>query len=286
MRPSVTAVITARQPRRTVTSAPADSASFDPEACEPGARPPSDPPPKRLASRTGQHAAGRGLSERLRTLPVLPAAVLATGVWWVLMASGAAARLQAALVYGGSGGDGYAGSGGEGAGGISSTASRLLRSLPQGGVRTLQPAARPMAPAIGGAAAAAADLSSSPSSAPQPAGPCLPWLGVRLGGCASAGAAAPPFPHPFASAVAAQHSPEPAAPRLGMPQAMGAALQQAQGAADQAARPPDTSVRCRRSSICDWDRACGGDGLGCVVGAGERQARVRDAIRWTWKGYR
>jgi hypothetical protein len=48
----------------------------------------------------------------------------------------------------------------------------------------------------------------------------------------------------------------------------------------------DASPRCIRSYICDNDYACGPDGLGCVRSAAARQARVRDAIRWSWQGYR
>lgn len=52
----------------------------------------------------------------------------------------------------------------------------------------------------------------------------------------------------------------------------------------------DTSPRCQRSGICDGDHGargrCGDDGLACVVGTAERQQRVREAIRWSWQGYR
>lgn len=31
---------------------------------------------------------------------------------------------------------------------------------------------------------------------------------------------------------------------------------------------------------------CAGDDLGCATEAAVRQEHVRDAIRWSWKGYR
>ena len=48
----------------------------------------------------------------------------------------------------------------------------------------------------------------------------------------------------------------------------------------------DTSPRCRLVGICDGDHSCGPDGLGCVVSSKERQRHIREAARWTWKGYR
>lgn len=48
----------------------------------------------------------------------------------------------------------------------------------------------------------------------------------------------------------------------------------------------DDSPRCQQSKICDGDHSCGPDGLGCVVSALERQKKIREAIRWSWQGYR
>jgi hypothetical protein len=48
----------------------------------------------------------------------------------------------------------------------------------------------------------------------------------------------------------------------------------------------DASPRCQLSKICDGDHSCGPDGLGCVVDVAARQAKVREAIRWSWQGYR
>ena len=48
----------------------------------------------------------------------------------------------------------------------------------------------------------------------------------------------------------------------------------------------DTSERCRLTGICDGDHTCGPDNLGCVTSGKDRQARVREAARWSWAGYR
>lgn len=48
----------------------------------------------------------------------------------------------------------------------------------------------------------------------------------------------------------------------------------------------DRSPRCKRSGICDGNHECGPDGLGCVTKAEDRKAKVQEAARWTWKGYR
>jgi hypothetical protein len=48
----------------------------------------------------------------------------------------------------------------------------------------------------------------------------------------------------------------------------------------------DTSERCRLTGICDGDHTCGPDKLGCVTSGKDRQARVREAARWSWAGYR
>ncbi|PNH03981.1 Endoplasmic reticulum mannosyl-oligosaccharide 1,2-alpha-mannosidase [Tetrabaena socialis] len=48
----------------------------------------------------------------------------------------------------------------------------------------------------------------------------------------------------------------------------------------------DTSPRCAKSGICDGVYECGEDKLGCVRDALERKNRIREAARWTWKGYR
>jgi hypothetical protein len=49
---------------------------------------------------------------------------------------------------------------------------------------------------------------------------------------------------------------------------------------------PDTSERCRRAKICDGDYSCGEDGLGCVRDSKARKEHIRDAIRWSWFGYK
>ncbi len=48
----------------------------------------------------------------------------------------------------------------------------------------------------------------------------------------------------------------------------------------------DRSKRCMLTGICDGNYTCGPDLLGCVTDAGERQARIREAARWSWVGYR
>ena len=48
----------------------------------------------------------------------------------------------------------------------------------------------------------------------------------------------------------------------------------------------DRSPRCRSSQICDGDHSCGPDGLGCVTSAKARQRKIRDAIKWSWQGYK
>ena len=55
------------------------------------------------------------------------------------------------------------------------------------------------------------------------------------------------------------------------------------------AGPVDESVRCRMSGICEGALACqpgSGEALGCVTNSAERQARVKDAMLWSWQGYR
>jgi hypothetical protein len=48
----------------------------------------------------------------------------------------------------------------------------------------------------------------------------------------------------------------------------------------------DTSERCRATTICDGNHSCGIDNLGCVTSSKERQARIREAARWSWMGYK
>ncbi|GIL55013.1 hypothetical protein Vafri_10677 [Volvox africanus] len=48
----------------------------------------------------------------------------------------------------------------------------------------------------------------------------------------------------------------------------------------------DRSPRCIKSDICDGNHTCGADGLGCITNAQQRKQKVREAARWTWKGYR
>ena len=48
----------------------------------------------------------------------------------------------------------------------------------------------------------------------------------------------------------------------------------------------DTSARCRLTGICDGNHTCGPDKLGCVTSGEARQARIREAARWSWAGYK
>ena len=51
----------------------------------------------------------------------------------------------------------------------------------------------------------------------------------------------------------------------------------------------DESVRCRMSGICEGSLACkpGSDeALGCITNSTERQGKVKEAMLWSWKGYR
>ncbi|KAG2490849.1 hypothetical protein HYH03_010767 [Edaphochlamys debaryana] len=48
----------------------------------------------------------------------------------------------------------------------------------------------------------------------------------------------------------------------------------------------DVSPRCQKAQICDGNYECGPDGLGCIQDAAQRKEKVRDAAKWTWKGYR
>ena len=53
--------------------------------------------------------------------------------------------------------------------------------------------------------------------------------------------------------------------------------------------PVDESVRCRMSGICEGALACqpgSEEVLGCVTNSTERQAKVKDAMLWSWQGYR
>lgn len=52
------------------------------------------------------------------------------------------------------------------------------------------------------------------------------------------------------------------------------------------ANEQDASPRCKASGICDGKHDCGEDGLGCITDAAQRRDRVRDAIKWSWKGYK
>lgn len=49
---------------------------------------------------------------------------------------------------------------------------------------------------------------------------------------------------------------------------------------------PDTSERCKQAKICDGDYSCGEDGLGCVRDSKARKEHIRNAIRWSWLGYK
>ncbi|KAK9829091.1 hypothetical protein WJX72_003851 [[Myrmecia] bisecta] len=49
----------------------------------------------------------------------------------------------------------------------------------------------------------------------------------------------------------------------------------------------DDSVRCRMSGICEGALACTeGDALGCMQDSAQRQAAVKAAAQWSWKGYK
>jgi hypothetical protein len=137
----------------------------------------------------------------------------------------------------------------------------LLGAAPPSLAADLAAAWRP--PAAPGALAAAAAAASAAASAA--AGPPRRLALVPGGAVVRAlGAGAPPPPPP---AAAAFKHPFPDYSIYTLPD-------------------HDASPRCARSGICDGDHSCGADGLGCVTGAAERKARVREAIRWSWKGYR
>ncbi|EIE20577.1 hypothetical protein COCSUDRAFT_48568 [Coccomyxa subellipsoidea C-169] len=49
----------------------------------------------------------------------------------------------------------------------------------------------------------------------------------------------------------------------------------------------DDSVRCRMAAICEGAAACQpGETLGCITGMVQRQAHVKEAMLWSWKGYK
>lgn len=48
----------------------------------------------------------------------------------------------------------------------------------------------------------------------------------------------------------------------------------------------DRSPRCQQAKICDGNYDCGSNGLGCIRDNYQRKLKVREAARWTWKGYR
>ena len=53
--------------------------------------------------------------------------------------------------------------------------------------------------------------------------------------------------------------------------------------------PVDESVRCRMSGICEGALACqpsSEEVLGCITNSTERQGKVKDAMLWSWQGYR
>ncbi|KAK9837344.1 hypothetical protein WJX81_007743 [Elliptochloris bilobata] len=67
----------------------------------------------------------------------------------------------------------------------------------------------------------------------------------------------------------------------------GAGSEAGSGSAGASGTDEDDSVRCRMAAICEGAAACQpGDELGCASEAAVRQEHVRDAIRWSWKGYR
>jgi hypothetical protein len=132
-------------------------------------------------------------------------------------------------------------------GGDGAGAARLLAMLPPGGVTTI------MSDGQGGAAAAAAANTSSSAAATAAAAKT-----AASKTAAAAGGAAPPYPHPFTDEKYRIYT---------IP-------------------AHDASPRCAQSKICDGDHSCGPDKLGCVTDAKKRQQHIREAIRWSWQGYR
>jgi hypothetical protein len=164
-----------------------------------------------------------------------------------------------------------------GHGGVSPAAAaaasaRLLAALPPGGVVTLPPNASGGGD-VGGAAASATALAAAAGAGAAAAGSSPPPAGAAGPPPAAASSAAPsgggggdgapkkaprPFKHPFT---------DPKYRLFSIP-------------------AHDPTQRCARSGICDGDHACGPDQLGCVVSAKRRQDHIREAIRWSWQGYR
>ncbi|GBF88105.1 endoplasmic reticulum mannosyl-oligosaccharide 1,2-alpha-mannosidase [Raphidocelis subcapitata] len=147
----------------------------------------------------------------------------------------------------------------EGGEGAEDLLQRAMAALPREGMLTLA-AATPAAASP--QHQRQQDAQQDPRRQRQAGGQRERPIGGRSGTSGSgASGAAGPYPHPF---------PEEAYRLYSIPEA-------------------DPSPRCQRSGICDGEGArgrCGGDGLACVVGAAERQRRVREAIKWSWHGYR
>ncbi|BDA50577.1 probable endoplasmic reticulum mannosyl-oligosaccharide 1,2-alpha-mannosidase at C-terminar half [Coccomyxa sp. Obi] len=60
-----------------------------------------------------------------------------------------------------------------------------------------------------------------------------------------------------------------------------------QGEAGKGEGAGDDSVRCRMAAICEGAAACQpGETLGCITGATQRQIHVKEAMLWSWKGYK
>ena len=65
--------------------------------------------------------------------------------------------------------------------------------------------------------------------------------------------------------------------------------QNGRGAGATGSEALDESVRCRMSGICEGSLACkpgSDDELGCITDGTSRQGKVREAMLWSWTGYR
>ena len=66
-------------------------------------------------------------------------------------------------------------------------------------------------------------------------------------------------------------------------------MQAQKQAEQQPTGPVDESVRCRMSGICEGTLACqpgSKEVLGCITNSTQRQDKVKDAMLWSWQGYR
>ena len=215
----------------------------------------------------GAGGAGGGAPSRGTPLTILAAAGLATLVTLTLVnayAHGLAGPLPAPSWRGGAapGAAWRAGGGGVDSGGAGGGGTRLLAALPPGGVATIRDGGGGGGSGNGsggGGDGGGAELGGPGSGTGAP-----PWssgagaAGGFVGVGRFDGAPPRPFKHPF---------PGPEYRLYSLP-------------------AKDDSPRCRQSGICDGDRSCGPDKLGCVASARARQQKVREAIKWSWQGYR